>query len=226
MNISLIDDLKLEVKTQQKKERKTKMPLESKWAYVSDDEEGTHIVRESPKKTKFSGSRNSNSRGNNTKSHNDKSSSMMGGHSIGFVNDSDEEDEGTEIEEKPERRRSISPKKKPTNINSHRERPTTSSGSLEGRIVPNFQDERDTRSAPSCRTSTSKEKKQPSKLELLKKKIEEQKHILQKNNEIKHKEQQKQLLEDFLNDDDGFLNWEDDEEENDKLLERLGSLEV
>lgn len=51
---------------------------------------------------------------------------------------------------------------------------------------------------------------------LLKKKIEEQRQIYEKN---QHQKQQKELLESFLNDDGGFQ-WSDEDEE-DKILEKL-----
>lgn len=56
-------------------------------------------------------------------------------------------------------------------------------------------------------SSKPKEPESSSKLELLKKKIAEQQSILKVT---KHKEEQKQLLDDFLNGDDE-INWEDDE---------------
>ena len=53
---------------------------------------------------------------------------------------------------------------------------------------------------------SSKEPVSPSKLDIIKKRIAEQQGILK---ETKHKEQQKQLLDDFLS-GDGDINWEDD----------------
>lgn len=56
------------------------------------------------------------------------------------------------------------------------------------------------------------------KLEVLKKKIENQKKILQK---AQHEKQQKALLEEFLNDDAKF-DWGDEDEE-DEIIEKLNN---
>lgn len=68
--------------------------------------------------------------------------------------------------------------------------------------------------------SNNSNTKQPSKLELLKQKIEEQKNILK----AKHKEQQQKLLEEFLNDDSPIFNWEDSINDDEKILERINKL--
>lgn len=79
-------------------------------------------------------------------------------------------------------------------------------------------------------TFSLKEKPRPStapttkneKMELLKKKIEEQRQIYQKN---QHQKQQKQLLEDFLN-DDGSVQWTDEDEEDEILAKLNRSLKI
>ncbi|CAB4252647.1 similar to Saccharomyces cerevisiae YMR255W GFD1 Coiled-coiled protein of unknown function, identified as a high-copy suppressor of a dbp5 mutation [Maudiozyma barnettii] len=59
---------------------------------------------------------------------------------------------------------------------------------------------------PNPSNKTTKQPVSPSKLEIIKKRIEEQQSIFKVT---KHKEQQKQLLDDFLNGDDE-INWEDE----------------
>lgn len=72
--------------------------------------------------------------------------------------------------------------------------------------------------SPSKMKTTKTQSKQDtaSKMKLLKKKIEEQREILQKTH---HKNQQQQVLMDFLN-DEGSSNWVDDDEEE-LILQRL-----
>ncbi|CAL9731963.1 mRNA transport factor Gfd1p [Monosporozyma unispora] len=179
------------------------MPLESKWADAPDEDNLNELKHRSPRVSR------SNSR-HQTPSNDIKqksSGNMMGGHQIGFAR----------VKDTGSKSRSISPQKK----KSPTSRPATSS-SLEGRIMPNFLDERESMTPVRTKSPTPEHEQSPSKLELLKKKIAEQKTI----REHKHKEQQQQLLEDFLNDDSATLNWDEDDEEDDKLLERINKLKV
>lgn len=195
------------------------MPLESKWADAPDEEPERNVnesFRGKERSPRVSRPHSKAGKFNNKHHHDsDKSVNMMGGHQIGFA---------TPSEKSPKGSRSASPTK---NRNNTPSRPATSSSSLEGRIIPNFTDERELLSSSGTLKDDDTPSKMgtssPSKLELLKKKIEEQRGILEKT---KHKEQQQKLLDDFLNDDSMTLNWAEDDEDDDKLLERINKLKV
>lgn len=191
------------------------MPLESKWADVPDEDNSIEPKSRSPRVSRPK-SRHEKHQASSAEEKHGNHSNMMGGHQIGFA----------PVKEKNTKSRSVSPQKKnnstsPQKKKTSTSRPTTSS-SLEGRIIPNFTDEKESVSPERTKSPSPSDENGPSKMELLKKKIAEQKRI----RETIRKEQQQQLLEDFLNDDSLTLNWEEDDEEDDKLLERISKLKV
>lgn len=189
------------------------MPLESKWAEVPDEDNFSVPKTKTPRVSRPKSRREKHQPSSFDDKH-DHHSNMMGGHQIGFAPDMNNKSRSTSPQKKS---RSSSPQKK----KSPTSRPTTSS-SLEGRIMPNFTDERESISPERTKSPSPMNENGPSKMELLKKKIAEQRRI----REALRKEQQQKLLDDFLNDDSLALNWEDDDEEDDKLLERISKLKV